>query len=113
MRRMAGRAQPRDLCEDRRDDVRSSPGMTQRGLILFALMAVMWGIPYLFIRIAVAEISPAVLVLARTGLATAILLPIALLRVDIRPLLARWRWLVAFALIEIALPWVMLGSAEQ
>ena len=87
--------------------------MTQRGLVLFALMSVMWGIPYLFIRIAVAEISPAVLVLTRTALATAILLPIALVRVDIWPILARWRWLVAFALIEIALPWVMLGSAEQ
>jgi drug/metabolite transporter (DMT)-like permease len=73
----------------------------------------MWGIPYLFIRIAVAEISPAVLVLARTALATAILLPVALARVDVRPILARWRWLVAFAGIEIALPWVMLGSAEQ
>jgi drug/metabolite transporter (DMT)-like permease len=87
--------------------------MTRRGLILFAAMSVMWGIPYLFIRIAVAEISPAVLVLTRTALATAILLPIALARVDLRPILARWRWLVAFAGIEIALPWVMLGSAEQ
>jgi drug/metabolite transporter (DMT)-like permease len=87
--------------------------MTRRGLILFAAMSVMWGIPYLFIRIAVAEISPAVLVLVRTALATAILLPIALARVDLRPILARWRWLVAFAGIEIALPWVMLGSAEQ
>jgi drug/metabolite transporter (DMT)-like permease len=87
--------------------------MTRRGLVLFAAMSVIWGIPYLFIRIAVAEITPAVLVLTRTALATAILLPIALVRVDVRPILARWRWLVAFALIEIALPWVMLGSAEQ
>jgi drug/metabolite transporter (DMT)-like permease len=87
--------------------------VTRRGLVLFALMSVIWGIPYLFIRIAVAEISPALLVLLRTGLATAILLPIALLRVDIRPILARWRWLVAFAVVEIAIPWVMLGSAEQ
>jgi drug/metabolite transporter (DMT)-like permease len=76
-------------------------------------MSVIWGIPYLFIRIAVAEVSPAFLVLARTGIAAAILLPIALARVDLRPVLARWRWLVAFAAIEIAIPWVLLGSAEQ
>jgi len=76
-------------------------------------MSIIWGIPYLFIRIAVAEISPALLVLLRTALATAILLPIALARVDLRPILARWRWLLAFAGIEIALPWVLLGSAEQ
>jgi drug/metabolite transporter (DMT)-like permease len=76
-------------------------------------MSVIWGIPYLFIRIAVAEVSPAFLVLARTGIAAAILLPIALVRTDLRPVLARWRWLAAFAAIEIAIPWVLLGSAEQ
>lgn len=87
--------------------------MTRRGLVLFGLMSVIWGIPYLFIRVAVAEITPATLVLARTTIAAAILLPIALTRVDLRPVLARWRWVVAFAAIEIAIPWVALGSAEQ
>jgi drug/metabolite transporter (DMT)-like permease len=87
--------------------------VSRRGLVLFALMAVIWGIPYLFIRIAVAEITPATLVLLRTAIAAAILLPIALLRVDLRPILARWPWVVAFTAIEIAIPWVMLGSAEQ
>jgi drug/metabolite transporter (DMT)-like permease len=87
--------------------------MTRRGLLLFALMSVIWGIPYLFIRIAVVEISPAALVLGRTLIGSAILLPIALTRTDLRPVLARWRWLVAFALVEIAVPWLLLGSAEQ
>jgi drug/metabolite transporter (DMT)-like permease len=76
-------------------------------------MSAIWGIPYLFIRVAVAEITPATLVLLRTALAAAILLPIALVRVDLRPILARWRWVVAFAAIEIAIPWIALGSAEQ
>jgi drug/metabolite transporter (DMT)-like permease len=87
--------------------------MTRRGLILFALMSVIWGIPYLFIRVAVDEITPATLVLGRTVIAAAILLPLALARVDLRPVLARWPWVVAFAAIEIAIPWVALGSAEQ
>jgi drug/metabolite transporter (DMT)-like permease len=76
-------------------------------------MSVLWGIPYLFIRVAVAEIQPAALVLVRTSIATAILLPVALVRVDFRPILARWRWLVAFAAVEIAIPWIFLASAEQ
>jgi len=76
-------------------------------------MSVIWGIPYLFIRIAVGEVSPAFLVMARTGIAAAILLPVALIRTDVRPVLTRWRWLVAFAAIEIAIPWVLLASAEQ
>jgi drug/metabolite transporter (DMT)-like permease len=87
--------------------------MTRRALILFAAMSVIWGIPYLFIRIAVAEISPATLVFARTAIAALILVPIALLRTDLRPALRRWRWVVAFAVVEIAGPWVLLGSAEQ
>jgi drug/metabolite transporter (DMT)-like permease len=87
--------------------------MTRRGLVLFALMSVIWGIPYLFIRVTVAEVSPSFLVLARTTLAAAILLPLAIGRVDIRAILARWRWLVAFAAVEIAIPWIALGSAEQ
>ena len=87
--------------------------MTRRGLVLFGLMSLIWGIPYLFIRVAVAEISPATLVFARTGIGALILLPIALLRTDFRSVLAQWRWVVAFAVIEMGVPWVLLGSAEQ
>jgi drug/metabolite transporter (DMT)-like permease len=103
-----------DICEDRPDDAeaRHAP-MTRRGLVLFGLMSVIWGIPYLFIRVAVGEITPATLVLARTAVAAAILLPYAVARVDLRAVLARWRWVVAFAAVEIAIPWIALGSAEQ
>jgi drug/metabolite transporter (DMT)-like permease len=87
--------------------------VTRRGLLLFAGMSIVWGIPYLLIRVAVAEISPAVLVFARTSVAAAILLPLALARTDLRATLRHWPWVVAFALIEIAIPWVLLGSAEQ
>jgi drug/metabolite transporter (DMT)-like permease len=95
--------------------VADGPGarVTRRGLVLFGLMSLIWGIPYLFIRVAVEEISPATLVFARTGIAALILVPIALLRTDYRSVLARWRWVVAFAVIEMGVPWVLLGSAEQ
>ena len=87
--------------------------MSRRALLLFAAMSIIWGIPYLFIRIAVAEITPATLVLGRTAIAAAILLPIAVVHTDLRQVLARWRWVVAFAAVEIGIPWVALGSAEQ
>lgn len=87
--------------------------MTSRGIALFLAMSVIWGIPYLLIRIAVTELSPPVLVLARTGIATLILLPVALLRVDVRAVLRHWPWVAAFAAIEIGLPWLLLGAAEQ
>jgi drug/metabolite transporter (DMT)-like permease len=51
--------------------------MSRRGWVLFVAMGVIWGIPYLLIKIAVTELEPAVLVLARTGIGAAVLLPIA------------------------------------
>jgi drug/metabolite transporter (DMT)-like permease len=87
--------------------------VTRRGLLLFAAMSLLWGIPYLFIRIAVSEITPASLVFARTAIATLILLPIAFRRGEVRPVLARWAPLLAFAAVEIGLPWMMLATAEK
>jgi drug/metabolite transporter (DMT)-like permease len=76
-------------------------------------MCVLWGIPYLMIRVAVRELSPASLVLFRTSLSAALLLPIALARGEVAPALRRWRPLLVFAGIEIALPWICLASAER
>ncbi len=86
--------------------------MTRRGWLLFAAMSVIWGVPYLLIRVAVEEVSPVALVLARTAIAALVLLPVAAARNELRPVLARWRWLLVFAAIEIAIPWVLLSSAE-
>jgi drug/metabolite transporter (DMT)-like permease len=76
-------------------------------------MCVLWGIPYLMIRVAVRELSPASLVLFRTGLSAALLLPIALARGEVASVLRRWRPLLVFAGIEIALPWICIASAER
>jgi drug/metabolite transporter (DMT)-like permease len=86
--------------------------MSRRGALLFAAMCVIWGIPYLLIKVAVEDMSPAMLVLARTTIAALLLLPIALARAELRPLVPYWLPLVAFAAIEIAIPWVLLGAAE-
>jgi drug/metabolite transporter (DMT)-like permease len=81
--------------------------------MLFAAMCVIWGIPYLLIKVAVDELSPATLVLGRTAVGAALLLPIALARGQVLPLLSRWRPLLVFAAVEICLPWLLLGHAEQ
>jgi drug/metabolite transporter (DMT)-like permease len=86
--------------------------MSRRGWVLFASMCLIWGVPYLMIKVAVDEISPATLVLARCAIATLLLLPVALARGLLRPLLPLWRPLLAFTAIEICLPWLLLGYAE-
>jgi drug/metabolite transporter (DMT)-like permease len=61
----------------------------------------------------VREVTPATLVFVRAGLAALILLPIAVSRSELRPVLPRWRPLLVFAAIEIAIPWLALSSAER
>lgn len=87
--------------------------MTKRGWSLFLAMCVIWGLPYLFIRIAVEHVSPAELVFLRTALAALVLMPIALARHEVAAVLVRWQPLTLFAIVEIMIPWVLLGHAEQ
>jgi drug/metabolite transporter (DMT)-like permease len=87
--------------------------VTPRGRLLFATMAVIWGVPYLFIKVAVDDFSPAAVVFGRTALAALLLVPIAMARGMLRPLLPHWHWLLAFAAFEVAGPFLLLTYAEQ
>jgi drug/metabolite transporter (DMT)-like permease len=87
--------------------------VSRRGWALFAAMCVIWGIPYLLIRVAVRDVSPGTLVFLRTVIGGGVLLPLALRSGGFGPVLRRWKPLVAFAVLEIAIPWLLLGDAEQ
>lgn len=90
-----------------------APGFTPRGWLLFAAMALLWGVPYLFIKEAVDSLSPAAVVAGRTLLGALLLLPLALHRRALRPALRHWPWILAFGAIEMAGPFLLLGHAEQ
>lgn len=87
--------------------------MSARGWWLFAAMAVIWGLPYLFIKEAVDSFSPAAVVAGRTLVGALLLLPIALHRRAFGPALRMWPWVLAFGAIEMAGPFFLLGHAEQ
>ena len=88
--------------------------MTRRGWLLFAAMCVIWGIPYLMIKVVVdAGIAPGFLVFARTAIGAVLLLPVAIRQGAVRPALAHWRAVLAFAAIEIGITWYLLNSAEE
>jgi drug/metabolite transporter (DMT)-like permease len=87
--------------------------MTRRSWALFAAMCLIWGIPYLLIRVAVRDIAPGTLVFLRTGIGGLVLLPLALRNGGFGPALRRWRPLLAFTLLEVAIPWLLLSDAEQ
>lgn len=87
--------------------------MSRRGAALFAAMCVIWGFPYLLIKVAVEHLDPWTLVLTRAGLAAAVLMPLAAWRGEVRPALRAWRWVLLFSLIEVTVPFLLLGYAEQ
>ena len=87
--------------------------MSRRGWALFAAMGVIWGVPYLLIKVAVADLTPAALVFLRTGTGALILLPLAAAQGALRPLLARWRWVLLYTVVEVAVPWMLLSDAER
>lgn len=87
--------------------------MSVRGWVLFALMGVLWGVPYLMIKVAVEGVSAPVLVFARTAVGAALLLPFALRGGHLGVLRRHWRPMAAFAAIEILVPWYLLADAER
>lgn len=87
--------------------------MSPRGWTLFAAMGVIWGIPYLLIKVAVDEVSVPVLVFARSAIGAVLLLPLALSR-ETRATIARhWKPVVAFAMVELVAAWLLLADAER
>lgn len=88
-------------------------GFTRRGWLLFGAMALLWGVPYLFISIAVESLSPPAIVAGRTLIAALLLLPFALRGGALRAAWKHWPWVLAFGLVEMAGPFVLLGHAEM
>lgn len=97
----------RPVVREGEDDV------TKRGWLMFAAMSVIWGIPYLMIKVAVEGVSAPFLVFARTGLAAAVLMPLALRRAHLDALRRHWRPLAVFAALEVIVPWWLLSDSER
>ncbi len=72
-------------------------------------MSVVWGLPYLLIKVAVRDLTPATVVGARTAIGAIVLLPLALRQGHLRPLLRAWKPLLAYCVVEMAVPWWLLS----
>jgi drug/metabolite transporter (DMT)-like permease len=87
--------------------------VSRRGWVLFGLMSVIWGMPYLFIKVADGGVAVPVLVFSRVTIAAALLLPLALRGRQFAGLWRHWRWLMLFAGVEMIVPWALLSNAER
>jgi drug/metabolite transporter (DMT)-like permease len=87
--------------------------VTRRGWALFLALGVIWGLPYLLIRVSMREVSPVFLVFVRTAGGALLLAPFVVRRGALAPLLSRWKAVCAYTVAEIVVPWVVLSNAEK
>jgi drug/metabolite transporter (DMT)-like permease len=87
--------------------------VSRRGWVLFLAMSVIWGVPYLLIKVAVGEVSPVLLVFVRCVIGAALLLPWTIATGQLRPALRHWRALLLFTVLEMAGPWLLIAYAEE
>jgi drug/metabolite transporter (DMT)-like permease len=90
--------------------------MSRRGWFLFILVGFLWGIPYLFIKIAVDPdngFSPAAVVCLRTAIGAAILIPLAMRQGQLGAAIRGIKYVAPYALLEMIGPWILIGTAEQ
>jgi drug/metabolite transporter (DMT)-like permease len=87
--------------------------MSWRGWGAFAALGIIWGVPYFFIKVSVQELSPVVLAFGRVTLGASILLPIAWRRGALQSLGAHKAAIVAFALVEFAIPFSAISFGER
>jgi drug/metabolite transporter (DMT)-like permease len=88
--------------------------MSRRAWGAFAAVSVLWGLPYLFIKIADdGGMPPLLLAWSRVVLGAVVLLALAARAGTLPSLRGRGPWLLAFAVAEIAIPFPMIAVGEQ
>ena len=88
--------------------------MSRRAWIAFAAVSMIWGIPYLFIRIAVrGGVTPLALAWGRLALAAIVLVALAWRAGTLSHARGLWRWLIAYAIAEVTIPFPLIAFGEQ
>lgn len=87
--------------------------MTKRSWSLFVAVGILWGIPYLLIRVAVRDLSPAMVVFSRVLIGALILVPLAIRQKSFGPALRNSTYIFAYAAVEIMGPWFLITKAEM
>ena len=87
--------------------------MSKAGWGRFLLLGLLWGIPYLFLKVAVEEISPSVIVFSRVLIGGLICLPIALRGSKLKVASNYWPFLILYSITEMIGPWYLITHAEK
>lgn len=86
--------------------------MSRKAWLLFLALGVIWGVPYLLIRVAVADYHPVIVAFGRAAIGALVLLPFALHGKGFMAGFRKPGWLILYTLVEISGPWFLIGLAE-
>ncbi|MEY3008650.1 MAG: DMT family transporter [Candidatus Nanopelagicaceae bacterium] len=87
--------------------------MSRKGWILFTLVGLLWGVPYLFMKVAVEELSTPMIVFTRLMIGAALLVPLALREGSLKSALKYWRYILLYAVLEMVIPWSLITSSQR
>ena len=87
--------------------------MSSKGLTLFLLAGVIWGIPYFFTEFALASFSTPSIIWLRVTIGALVLIPLAMRSGDLKRAIKYWPWVLAFAAIEMVGPWFLIPEAQR
>lgn len=87
--------------------------MSRKSWLQFGLVGLLWGIPYLLIKVAVADIPPLLIVAGRTLIGASILIPIAIYKKTFMSALRGIKYVLPYAFLEMVGPWILITNAEK
>jgi drug/metabolite transporter (DMT)-like permease len=87
--------------------------MSRRGWGLFALVGVLWGVPYLFMKVAVEELSTPLIVFSRVLIGALVLIPLAIYKKTFLPALKYWKYIFIYSILEMVIPWTLITSSQR
>ena len=87
--------------------------MSSKGLTLFLLAGVIWGIPYFFTEFALASFSTPSIIWLRVTIGALVLIPLSMRSGDLKRAIKYWPWVLAFAAIEMVGPWFLIPEAQR
>jgi drug/metabolite transporter (DMT)-like permease len=88
--------------------------MHRRAWLFLGILAALWGASYLFIKLALEDLSPAMIVLSRTALAALVLVPLAATRRGALTGLSGYLGMVlVLAAVQVAAPFLLISAGEQ
>jgi drug/metabolite transporter (DMT)-like permease len=87
--------------------------VSRRGLVLFLLAGLFWGLPYFFIAVALEHFSTPTIVFARTFIGALVLIPYAIKTGAAKMAIKAWPYVVLFGVLEMVGPWFLITEAEK